>query len=439
MSVSPACLYTGEKEGGRRISILLIRKACCFLIRPTSIDSAGRKRPLAAPVSAFHPRIEIKNQEFSEVMNARKFLPAAFLGVAFLAWSAVAHAAGLIVRLENPPPSGTVTFLLFDSANTFGDLRDAAKVVKYPLDGRAAYRIESIPAGEYALLVYYDENGNDRIDKNFIGIPTEPLGFSNQYEPKGPPSYSRAAFTLPEGETHHFDVKLYRALGKHGRLGIGLGVIGRSSPYSGYSGGVYRIIPTITYNGDRIQIFGPNIKIGLFGSDTLRLAATGRYRMGVYEEGESTFLKGMGNRKDTFMAGLALLAELPGGVDLTVGYEHDVLNRIGGGTGRLTIDKSFQFGAFRLSPKVGFNWLSSTLANHDFGVPASQATPTRSAYVLDDTVGIEAGLGMFIKIRRDWLIVMNVAAELLADEVSASPIVTEDYVISGFAAINYVF
>jgi hypothetical protein len=34
---------------------------------------------------------------------------------------------------------------------------------------------------------------------------------------------------------------------------------------------------------------------------------------------------------------------------------------------------------------------------------------------------------------------MDVAAEALNDEVQASPIVSEDYVIKGFAAINYVF
>ena len=37
------------------------------------------------------------------------------------------------------------------------------------------------------------------------------------------------------------------------------------------------------------------------------------------------------------------------------------------------------------------------------------------------------------------LIIMDVAAEALSDEVQASSIVSEGYVIKGFAAINYVF
>ena len=129
-----------------------------------------------------------------------------------------AKAEELSVSLVNPPAIGTVYFLLFDAPNTFGDLRDPVKIVTRPLDDRKVYRIENVPPGEYALMVYHDENNNERIDKNFIGIPKEPLGFSNRYEPKGPPSYSRAAFVLGEGETHRFDVKLHSPLGKRGHL-----------------------------------------------------------------------------------------------------------------------------------------------------------------------------------------------------------------------------
>jgi outer membrane protein len=373
------------------------------------------------------------------MMKANEILRTLLLSVLLLAWSPVVNAAELIVHLEDQPPMGTVVFVLFDSANTFGDLRDPVKVVRRRLDGLSYYRIENVLPGEYALLVYYDENDNGRIDKNFIGIPKEPLGFSNQYRPKGPPSYNRAAFMLTEGEKRQFDVKLYRPLGKRGRLGVGLGVIARSSPYRGYDGVVYQMIPAISYNGERLRIYGPNIQIGLVGSGKLRLAATGKYRIGVYKEGESDFLEGMGDRNDTLMAGLALHAELPGGVDLTASYGHDVLEKIGGGAARLEIDKSFRVKIFRFSPKIGLNWLSSKLANHDFGVPNSKATPERTAYYLDATVSIEAGLGMFIEINRDWLIVMSVAAEFLENEVTDSSIVSEDYVISGFGAINYVF
>lgn len=351
----------------------------------------------------------------------------------------VGHTAELTVRISNPPPSGTVAFILFDSANAFGDLRDPARVDKFSLDGRDLYRLENVSPGEYALLVYYDENNNSKIDKNFIGIPKEPLGFSNSYQPKGPPSYSRAAFVLQDGESRHFDVTLFLPLGDLGRLGVGIGVIARSSPYKDYNGGVYRFIPAVTYIGSRFQIFGPNLQVGLLGSNKLRLAVTANYRIGSYEESESDYLAGMGDRNDTVMAGLAIQAELPGGVNLSAGYEHDLLNRIGGGAAQFSLLKSFQYGVVRVSPNLALNWLSSELSNYDFGVPPGNATPERPAYALGDTFSAEGGVGLSVEVTQEWLIALNTSIELLGAEVKDSPIVSEDYVLKGFGTINYIF
>jgi outer membrane protein len=350
-----------------------------------------------------------------------------------------AFAAELSVLLENPPSSGTITLALFDSANSFGDLRNPAKLETYVLDGRERYVLTNVPAGEYALMVYHDENENRGMDKNFIGIPTEPLGFSNNYRPKGPPSYTRAAFTVTQDQQREFTVGLYRPLGKRGRVGVGVGMIGRSSPYRDYSGGVTQVIPAITYNGNRLQILGPNVSYGLVGTGKLRLAAAASYRLGVYEEDDSDFLKGLGDRDSTLMAGLALQAELPMGLDARFSYEHDVLDRIGGGEARVAVDKSFQLGTFRLSPALGVNWLADDLVDYDFGVPQDKARLDRPAYRPDSALTVDVGVGVLCEITTDWLVVMNFAVEFFDSEITDSPIVDDDYVLKGFFGINYVF
>lgn len=349
------------------------------------------------------------------------------------------YAAEVAVRLEKPPGSGTVALALFDSANTFGDLRDPFRLETYTLDGRDTYVLTDIPGGEYALMVYYDENASLAIDKNFIGIPTEPLGFSNNYQPKGPPSYSRAAFTLMQDELREFTMELYRPLGKRGRLGVGLGAISRSSPYRDYDGGVTQVIPAITYNGSRLQILGPNISYGLLGSGKVRLAAAGTYRLGVYDEDDSGYLAGMGDRDSTFMAGLALQGELPMGFDIALSYQHDVLDRIGGGEARFAIDKSFQLGTLRFSPELGVNWLAQDLTEYDFGVPKNKSLAGRPAYRPNSAFTFDVGVGVLYEITTEWLMVMNVAVEFFDDEITDSPIVDDDYVVKGFFAINYVF
>ena len=350
-----------------------------------------------------------------------------------------ADAAEIVVQLDNAPPKGTVVFLVFDSANAFGDLRDPMKTLRFVADGREGYRIREIPAGEYALVVYHDENGNERLDKNFIGIPKESLGFSNSYMPKGPPTYDRARFTLHSNEIRTFNIELFQPLGKRGRLGLGPGVILRSSPYRGADDIVAQPIPAITYNGERLQVLGTGLRFGLLGSGDLRLAATARYRIGVYEEGDSRTLQGLGDRDDTIMAGLALIWELSGGIKLRAGYEHDILDEIGGGSARIGAGKSFQFGIARLTPEISVNWLSSRLSDYDFGVPQSKATVGRPAYELNDTFSVEPGVGTFIELSRDWRVVLNMSVEFLEKEITDSPIVSDDYVFKGFAALNYVF
>lgn len=363
---------------------------------------------------------------------------AAFFAAAVLGGSCRhAHGAELTVQLDNPPSTGTVVFLLFDSAESFADFREPAKTVTSPCDGRESYRLSDIPPGEYALLVYYDENGNGRLDKNFIGIPSEPLGFSNRYQPKGPPGYSRARFAIEEETDQHFNVELLRPLGKRGRIGIGVGAIVQSSPYRDSDATVFVVIPAITYIGNRLQILGPNVQVGLAGTGNLRLAATARYRPGAYEEDDSPVLEGMGNRDDTLMAGLALASELPGRIDASLRFEYDMLGTFGGGAAQLEVDKSFEWGVARISPGLAGRWRTSGLSDHDFGVPPKYATDVRSAYSAGDTFSIEVALMMFIELTPSWIAILNVGVEFLDDRITNSPIVSEDQIFSGFVAVNY--
>jgi outer membrane protein len=249
----------------------------------------------------------------------------------------------------------------------------------------------------------------------------------------------RARFALGDEAPAAVEVNLYRALGRRGRLGVGAGVIARSSPYRDYDGGVYRAIPALYYNGDRLQVFGPGLRLGLAGSGRLRLAATATYRIGVYEEDESPALQGLGDREDTLLGGFAVQWDLPAGFDLSARYEYDLLDRIGGGEARIRLDKGLQWGVARLAPSLAVNMLTPGLANHDYGVPASKATPDRPAYELDETFSVEAGLGVFIEITRNVRVFASGAAERLSDAATDSPIVEKAYVIKGFGALTYVF
>jgi uncharacterized protein (DUF2141 family) len=49
----------------------------------------------------------------------------------------------------------------------------------FPISGHQAMGIFQVPAGRYAVAVIHDENGNHKLDRNFLGIPKEGFGFAN--------------------------------------------------------------------------------------------------------------------------------------------------------------------------------------------------------------------------------------------------------------------
>jgi outer membrane protein len=352
---------------------------------------------------------------------------------------ATTQAATLSVIVDNAPADGMLVVQVYDSPNAFGDFRDPAREFVVDLATGPEHSFDDVPTGTIAVLAFVDENGNGYLDKNFIGIPRETLGISNNYRPKGPPAFQRASFDLPEGGSKSIGIELFKVLGERGRLGVGVGAVGQSSPYVGSSETVLQPIPAITYNGERLQWLGPNVQYGVAGSGTFRLAVSASYRIGAYEEDDSPVLAGLGDRDGTLLAGLGVRYEIPGGINLLARYEHDVLDRIGGGQARVRLSKGFQAGIFRLVPQLSVNWLSADLANYDFGVPLSAATPERPAWDVGSAVSVEVGFGSFIELTEDWRIVLNLSLEQFDDNVGDSPIVDTDRVVRGFAALTYVF
>lgn len=56
--------------------------------------------------------------------------------------------------------------------------------------GKTVIHLDDLPAGAYALAIFHDRNDNKLLDTNWIGIPKEPVGFSNARMRRfGPPSF----------------------------------------------------------------------------------------------------------------------------------------------------------------------------------------------------------------------------------------------------------
>jgi uncharacterized protein (DUF2141 family) len=73
--------------------------------------------------------------------------------------------------------------------------KQAADVDPQTLSAQVVFA--NLPAGVYAVSVFHDENVNERLDKNFMGVPKEGYGASNNPKKKmGPPNFDEAKFQL---------------------------------------------------------------------------------------------------------------------------------------------------------------------------------------------------------------------------------------------------
>jgi uncharacterized protein (DUF2141 family) len=91
--------------------------------------------------------------------------------------------------------SGELRLSLYNSSENW--LEKSVKSVKVPVKSNVVtWNITGLPPGQYAIAGFHDVNLNGECDRNFIGIPTEGFGFSNNIRP---------VFSAPEWEKTKFD------------------------------------------------------------------------------------------------------------------------------------------------------------------------------------------------------------------------------------------
>ena len=120
---------------------------------------------------------------------------------------------GIHVKILNIRNStGNIACALFESPAGFPVefLHYATNIIVMKIrDTKATCDFIGIPRGKYALAVVHDENMDGKLDTNWLGIPTEGYGFSNDAKATlGPPSFSAASF-LYNGEDMKMTISLH--------------------------------------------------------------------------------------------------------------------------------------------------------------------------------------------------------------------------------------
>ena len=116
----------------------------------------------------------------------------------------------LIVKFNGMISSnGNVKVALCNSDENYKNHKEPFIGKSVPINkNNAIIEFDDLPIGEYAIKAFHDEDANDDLNTNILGIPIEDYGFSNNARGMfGPPSWEDAKFILND-ETKIVEIEI---------------------------------------------------------------------------------------------------------------------------------------------------------------------------------------------------------------------------------------
>ena len=101
---------------------------------------------------------------------------------------------------------GKLFLSIYQDAQSFKK-KEPLKTISVQVDGKDMTITEKLSQGEYVFFVYQDLNENDKLDRNFLGMPKEPVGYGNH---KGgrPGGFNKLKIEIKENKS--VDIKLFK-------------------------------------------------------------------------------------------------------------------------------------------------------------------------------------------------------------------------------------
>lgn len=221
------------------------------------------------------------------------------------------------------------------------------------------------------------------------------------------------------------------------RLGVGLALVDIGQPYDTDEtlGGA---VLFLEYHGERIDVDYDHISYSIIKKENLTFDILGQARFLGYEADDDKLFKGMDDRDTAFEIGGKLsLHNSLGTVSLALLADPDTAHK--GQAAYLELDKKFQAGTWTLNPTVGVNWQSDKVTDYYYGVRDSEMTATRVAFKGEDAVIPYIDFDATREFGENWKIGLMLNYKYYPDEVTDSPLVENEHIISAGARASYFF
>ena len=130
----------------------------------------------------------------------------ALLFIVLFSSSLFAHGTIIIKNVEHG--EGYIDVKIYDSKEGFlkEDLATES-VRKKATKGKTVVPLSKVHEGQIAVVVYHDEDNNGKLKTGLFWRPKEGYAFSNNYQPKSPPKFSKASIELIHGKPVEIELK----------------------------------------------------------------------------------------------------------------------------------------------------------------------------------------------------------------------------------------
>jgi MipA family protein len=221
---------------------------------------------------------------------------------------------------------------------------------------------------------------------------------------------------------------------------IGLGAMVRQEPYKGMDEDIV-LMPIITWEKDRFFIKGVKAGYSLFKSDNIKINSIIKPRFMGYDSSDSSYLNGMKDRDFSLDGGGEIIYKFNDFYDISLGasFVADMLSKHEGYEGSVSLSKMFNMRPLFIQPSLSVSWLSENITDYYYGVRQEEVVAGRPAYSPDSSVKGAFSLGAYYALSKQWMIVARGGVELFDNEVKNSPLIEDNYSLSGSIGIAMMF
>ena len=214
------------------------------------------------------------------------------------------------------------------------------------------------------------------------------------------------------------------------QVGWSVGVLAgaTASPFDGEDTDIFGV-PLITYRTGRWSLGSSGVSYDFIRSDRLTIQAGATPRFSPLSNVDAAELNGI-DRQITADAFLSANVALSPSLSLDAALRQEVTGEHNGQELAVSLGYGARFGRLGVTASAGANWQSSGLAEYQWGVFASEATPTRAAFDPGAVVIPELSVEAAYSLDGDWTAIGSIRSEFLPDAVTDSPIVEDDLSVS---------